>query len=179
LIADNNLSAEWFKWFYSTKEEPRLPYKYNDEVIFLATKEMGRNDKQILEITDQIPKLPILFPVDKWLSLGFPFTPDEKLKAVAQERIDLLVNMELMINDQKVRPVRLTSDVFNITIKRDIYHPEVPENLKKIYKGKYKAVCDGWWLFTKLEKGKHEIHSFASCASGVLALEVNHSLNVG
>lgn len=139
---------------------------------------MNRNDKQVLEITDQIPELPILFPVDKWISLGFPFTDDEKLKAVAQERINLLVNMELMIDGVNVRPVRLTSDVFNIDIKRDIYHPEVPENLKKIYKGKYKAVCDGWWLFTKLENGKHQIHSSASCASGVLALEVNHALNV-
>jgi hypothetical protein len=48
-------------------------------------------------------------------------------------------------------------------------------------RGKYKAVDEGYWIFLKpnsLKKGSHKIPSFTSCETGVISLDVHHTLKV-
>lgn len=143
---------------------------------------MERNDTATFETTDNelSADTPILFPVDKWISFGFPFTPDEQLKQIAKERIDQLPRISASIDGQPITPVRIQSPVFTLHLKRDMPNPEIgnPKN-KKIAKGKYKVVTEGYWAYEKnLSPGTHVISSFASCSTGVLSLDVRHVLKV-
>lgn len=177
------LTQRWFEWWCSFSQEPKTGQIVDDGVFFLTSKKMERYDNAVLETHNVLPQqLPVLFPVDKWLGVGFPFTPDEELKRVAKERIDQLPNMSVKIDDQVVIPIRVQTAVFELKLARDIPNPEVGNNVKSIKKGKYKkAVCEGYWVFLEpntLTKGLHTIPSFASCATGVLSLNVRHTLNV-
>lgn len=168
------LTAEWWKWFYSSKEEPHLPLFLKD-VIFLATKEMTPYDSKTLEIKDSIPpNIPILFPVDKWISLGFPFTPDEELRKVAVQRLEDLT-MSVSLNGEQVRTEQIMSPIFYLDLKREMLNPELGTKVKK---GKYKAISNGHWLYTVLKDTKNEIKSYACCKTGRLTLAVNHLCQV-
>jgi hypothetical protein len=62
---------------------------------------------------------------------------------------------------------RIMTPIFNIDLKQEILNPELGG--KKIRKGKYKVVADGYWLFLKpnsLDIGEHVIETFESCNSG-------------
>lgn len=143
---------------------------------------MARYDKELLKSYNTIPQnTAILFPVDKWLSVGFPFTSNDELKEVAKKRIDMLPTISISLDGIVLSPCRIQSDAFQLELKRDIFNPEIPEGVKKIVKGKYKAVGEGYWVFLKpntLTKGNHEMPAFASCETGVLSLDVHHTLNV-
>ena len=143
---------------------------------------MARYDNQVLETINILSEnMAVLFPVDKWLSVGFPFTSDNLLKDTAKKRIDMLPNISISLDGCILSPHRIQSDVFQLELNRDILSPEIPEGVKKIVKGKYKAVGEGYWIFLKpnnLKKGTHEIPSFASCETGVLSLDVHHILRV-
>jgi len=170
------LTVKWWQWFYSTEEEPREPL-FLPDVTFLSTKEMVSYDRDILTIEDKIPSnIPILFPIDKWISLGFDFTSEEELRKVAVQRIDMLLEMKATINGQSVVPRQILSPVFNLEIKRNVMKPELGN---KIRKGKYKAISNGHWLYTILPSTeKSEIKSYACCKSGRLTLAVNHLCEV-
>jgi len=174
----------WWKWWCSTKKEPMEAAQVDKtkKVIFLTTKRMERFDNEILKVDNIIPEdMAILFPVDKWLSVGFPFTPDETLKDVARKRIDNLPNISINIDSVVLEPIRIQSNVFQLELKRDIPNPETPEKLRKIVKGKYKAVGEGYWIFLKpnsLRKGSHQMPAFASCKTGELSLKVHHNIDI-
>lgn len=148
---------------------------FRSDVTFLATKEMVSYDRDILQIKDNtIPaNIPILFPVDKWISLGFAFTPEHELRKVAKQRIDMLLEMKVSVNGLSVIPRQVMSPIFNLQVKRNVMKPELGN---KIVKGRYKAISNGHWLYTTLGEGSHEIKSFACCKSGRLTLTVNHYL---
>jgi len=176
-------TAKWWKWWHSGPEEPLVGQEdETGNVFFLTTKKMERYDNQVLQIHNTIPRdKAILFPVDKWISVGLAFTPDDQLKDVAKKRIDMLPVVSISIDGISILPHRVQSDVFKIELKRDIPNPEVPSNSKKIVKGKYKAVGEGYWIFLKpnsLKNGNHEMPAFASCETGELSLNVHHTLNI-
>lgn len=126
-----------------------------------------RYDKEVLKSYNTIPlNSVILFPVDKRLSVGFPFTSDGELKEVAKKRIDMLPIVSISLDGIVLSPSRIQSNAFQLKLKQDIFSPEIPEGVKKIVKGKYKAVGEGYWVFLKpnsLTKGNHEMPAFASC----------------
>lgn len=175
----------WFKWWSSTEKTHPQQGEIDSQmkkVYFLTTKRMERFDNEVLEVKDTIPiDMAILFPVDKWLSVGFPFTPDKVLKDTARERIDNIPNLSINIDGSILEPVRVQSEPFQLELKRDIENPETPEKLKKIVRGKYKAVAEGYWVFLKpnsLTKGLHHMPAYASCKKGELSLEVHQNMNI-
>jgi len=94
---------------------------------------MERFDNEILEVSNTIPQdMAIIFPVDKWLSVGFSFTPDHVLKETARKRIENVPNISISLGGIVTQPVRIQSDVFNLNLKRDIHNPETPDKLRKI-----------------------------------------------
>src|SRR5215208_249667 len=172
----------WWKWWCSTTKEPTeaVQIDKSKKVIFLTTKRMERFDNEELKVDNIIPEdMAILFPVDKWISVGFSFTPNDILKDVARKRIDNLPNISISIDNVVLKPIRIQSNSFQLELKRDIPNPEIPTTLRKIVKGKYKAVSEGYWIFLKpnsLRKGKHRMLAFASCKTSELSLKVNHHL---
>jgi hypothetical protein len=178
-------TVQWFKWWASAEKSHPQKGEIDPlmkKVFFLTTKQMERFDKDVLHVNNNIPiHTAILFPVDKWLSVGFPFTPDDVLKITAKERIDNIPNISINLDGIELEPVRIQSDVFQLTLRRNINNPETPDNLKKIVKGKYKAVCEGYWIFLKpnsLSSGTHEMPSYATCKKGELSLDVRQHLEI-
>jgi hypothetical protein len=176
----------WWKWWCrSSPGEPKQAEQgdITKKVFFLTTKKMERFNNEVLEVYNTIPQdMAILFPVDKWLSIGFfPFTPDNILKDIAKTSIDNLPNISISLDGLVNNPIRIQSDVFQLELERDIQNPEIPENLKNISKGNYKAVGEGYWIFLKpnsLKKGNHQMSSFASCKTGELSLEVRQYIDI-
>jgi hypothetical protein len=99
---------------------------------------------------------------------------------LAKMRMDTLEELRVMIDDKTVTPERIRSDVFKLVVGRNI--PEHIDPLlgyvPKIVKGKYNAVIDGYWLLLKPDQDC-KIHSFTSCKTGVLSLNVNHQIKIG
>lgn len=87
----------------------------------------------------------------------------------------MLVNMAIQIDGKPVTPVRVQTDPFILNLKHDVLNPELG---KKIRKGKYKAVGEGYWVFEKLESGNHRLESYASCKTRALSLAVEHQIKI-
>lgn len=175
-----SLTVKWWKWFLN--DEPN-----DSPIFFAASKRMTIDDKETLNAYYQIKRdKPILVSVDKWISLGFLFSPDDKLRQVAKERIDSLTKMHVSFDDKHIIDspnskgvLRIMSPIFYITLKHDMQKPELGP--KKIPKGRYKAVSDGYWLFLQpnsLTTGDHVIEAFGSCQVGKLSLNVRHHLTI-
>lgn len=177
-ISWKNWIEEWFHWFYSTDEE--TTHKDTGDVVFL-TSIHDINNERIKQVNCTIKQdKAILLSVSKWIEFGLPFMNTKKMLDSAKERIDTLEKMTVFLDDVSLKPERIVTHEFQINVERDL--PPVNTGYSKlIKKGKYKAVAEGHWLFIKpnqLEKGEHEIHTFASCATGVVTLDVNHELNI-
>jgi hypothetical protein len=143
---------------------------------------MKANDPETLYTINEIEQdKAILLSVDKWLSISLPFVADQKLMDVATKRIDMLVKVQMAIDDKPVSAERVTSPIFSLNLKHFINEPELPENHRKIVRGRYKALSEGYWIFIKpyaLEKGTHRIHTFASCKSSMYTLDVDHTIKI-
>ena len=178
-------TVRWWKWWCGyEKTDPPTGVKDKDhDVFFLTTKAMLHYDYATLETDNELRSdMAILFPVDKLLAVGFPWSDDQLLKETSKKRIDMLPNISIKLDGVELTPSRVQTPVFDLHLKRDLPKPEEPENVDKIYKGRYKkTVGEGYWIFLKpntLSKGKHEIPAFASCKMQVLSLAVSHTLNV-
>jgi len=166
------LTADWWRFFYNGYSR--------DDVYFLPSKQTIRNDTSVLGTDNIIARnKAILAPVEKWISLGFPFSSDQLLRDTAKSRVDSMVRIEMQLDGVLNKAQRIMSPVFNLIINRDIHEPELGPKL--IRKGKYKAVSDGWWLYLppdSLDLGRHQLDTFASCAAGVISLRVKHTLQI-
>lgn len=173
---------KWFHWFYSTPTEVTDTIYDNYDVVFLTSIHDIHNER-IKEVNCSIAQdKAILVSVSKWIEFGFPFMDDSKMRDAAKERIDTLEKMTVIIDNQAVRPDRLVTEPFQIEVKRDLISPKVAYyKFDKVRKGKYKALADGYWIFVKpnqLEKGQHSLHTFASCATGVVTLDVRFNIEI-
>jgi hypothetical protein len=177
-------TTQWWKWFLEDKQQPQI----NWPVFFTPSKRMIPEDKELLDVYSTISKdVPILISVDKWVSFGFiGISSNEKMIKIAKERLDALSRMYVTMNGQPLASspeshlvTRIMTPIFHINLKQDILNPELGG--KKIRKGKYKVVADGYWLFLKpnsLDVGDHLIETFGSCNSGRLSLDVNHHITI-
>jgi hypothetical protein len=176
------LTVEWWKWFLGENDQRQREQSDSYPTIFFgSSKQMIPDDKEVLNAYSTVRRdQGILISIDKWISLGIVgLTPDDLLMETAKERIDSLVRMEVSIDKQPQRGIRMMSPVFEIDLKHDILKPEVGP--KKIKKGRYKAVTDGYWLFLKpgtLDVGEHTIETFGACRTERLSLSVCHHLTV-
>ena len=141
------------------------------------------NEKRPLHLRTSIDRdKAILISVAKWMSFGLPFMSDFKLREMADDRIDTLQKKFVMIDDEVVEPERVMSKIFTINLKRDIVNPKVSyTRINHIRKGKYKAIGNGYWLFIKpneLEKGLHNVHTIATCESGIVNIDIYRELEI-
>lgn len=170
----NALAISWWKWYLAASQP--VPNGFT----FLRTKQMRAMDRETLVISADIPRNnTILFSVDKWISLGFSFTPCDELERVAHQRINTLTNMNTMIDGSPYTPMRFDSgSCFDIKLKDNINDMELGTAIKK---GKYKAFTDGYWVILepgRLSPGRHVINSNASCSMGILYLGVEYHVNI-
>lgn len=176
------LVRDWWQWFYSapaeTPDQHDL-YPNTGAVRFLVSNVDGRDVNLYLNATIESDRS-ILFPAAKWISIGFPFQKDEDLIKAAKERIDTLENRLVTVDGVMVTAERITTDVFKLDLKRDIVPPPTAyQKVKKIRKGKYKAVGDGYWvLLPSLKEGSHKIHTHVACAQNIVRIDVHHNLQV-
>ncbi len=176
--------TEWWKWFVEENQHPQMI----EPIFFARSKPMIAGDKEQLDAYYNISReTPILISIDKWISFGFVgLTSDEKMINIAKERLDTLSRMFVTIDRQSLVSspesqliTRIMTPIFKVNLKEDILNPELGG--KKIRKGKYKAVADGYWLFLRpnsLDIGNHVIETFGSCNSGRLSLDINHHITI-
>jgi hypothetical protein len=178
----SELTRQWWEWFYSTPTETENQhdlYPNKGDVRFLVSNVDGRDTNLTLNASVEKDKT-VLFPAAKWISLGFPFQKDEDLIQAAKERIDTLENRTVTIDGEPINAQRVTTDVFSLNLRRDIVPPPTAyQKVKKIRKGRYKAVGDGYWiLLSDLEPGLHKIHTHVACAQNIVRIDVHHNLAV-
>jgi hypothetical protein len=176
--------TQWWKWFVEENQHPQMI----EPIFFARSKPMIAGDKEQLDAYYNISReTPILISIDKWISFGFVgLTSDEKMINIAKERLDTLSRMYVTIDGQSLVSspesqliTRIMTPIFKVNLKEDILNPELGG--KKIRKGKYKAVADGYWLFLRpnsLDIGNHVIETFGSCNSGRLSLDINHHITI-
>jgi hypothetical protein len=194
-------AVKWWLWFLESMEQSQTsaqnvffaqPIKSTAQdkvpVFFAPTKYMVPGDKEILSKTSKIKRdMAIMISIDKWISFGYiGLSSEEKMRQVAKERIDRLTRINLSLDGEQIITgpkselvTRITTPVFHVELKNDIMDLELGP--KKVRKGRYKAVTDGYWLFIKpnsLDYGEHKIDTFGSCDNGRLSLNVKHHFTI-
>lgn len=193
-------AVNWWLWFLKSMERSQTsaqnvffsqPIKtiFQDVPVFFApTKYMIPGDKEILSKNSMIKRdMAIMISIDKWISFGYiGLSSEEKMRQVARERIDRLTRINLSLDGEQIITgpksdlvTRIATPVFQVELKNDIIDLELGP--KKVRKGRYKAVADGYWLFIKpnsLEYGEHKIDTFGSCDNGRLSLNVKHQFTI-
>jgi hypothetical protein len=161
-------TARWWQWFLTSNGR-------DPSVYYVKGRMVSPNDKQIHTTYNVIDHdEAILIPIDNWISFGFN---EEKMRQVAKERMDRVIKLQLVVDSKSVVITeRIVSPAFDIEIK------SVPRlEITGMKPGKYKALSDGYWLFlepNELEKGSHKIETLGSCATGLIQLEIHHSLEI-
>lgn len=125
MAVTKELTQRWWEWFYSTPTETPDQhdlYPNSNKVRFLVSNVDGRDTNLYLEASVQLNR-DILFPAAKWISIGLPFQKDADLVRAAKERIDTLEKFDVTIDGQRITPERVVTDVFNLSLKRDIVPP--------------------------------------------------------
>lgn len=201
-ISARDWAVKWWLWFLESMERSQtnaqnvffaqaIKTTTQDSAIpvfFAPTKYMTPGDKETLSQNSMIKRdMAIMISIDKWISLGFiGLSSEEKMKQVAKERIDRLTRINLSLDGHSIitgpeseMVTRIATPIFHVELKKDIIDLELGP--KKVKKGRYKAVADGYWLFIKpnsLEYGEHKIDTFGSCDNGRLTLNVKHHFTI-
>jgi hypothetical protein len=177
-------TAKWWQWLISIASEvnPALDETGNcaginqsdPDVWFLA----GTLGGKAAERNSMVPAgKSILFPV-----INYEMNPLEKpeletktdLIKHVKEDIDDILNLEAIIDGQRIPIFRVQSDpeIFTLKIpKNNIF--QVPRG------GTTQATSDGYWIFLKpLALGNHEIYFAASCSAGSRNVKASYHLTV-
>jgi hypothetical protein len=189
-------TGKWWQWFidpprYDTVVDkgltiPLYTLKQLDlpeqHVIFIGGR-MVTQEKEIHKIYREVEQdKAILLPVDNWISIGHRYlTRDSVLERVAKERMAMIVELRLKIDDDIIKAERVMSPAFPLNVPSTSPYLNMKTEIGQIKKGKYKAISDGYWLFLKpnsLEKGTHVIETFGSCQTGRLSLEIHHTIDI-
>jgi len=127
--------------------------------------------------TVKIPKQSSIFmPLINWVSVrGEDGETDEELLRVARQRMDVVKDLHIHIND-----ITLTTD----TLKKfraespfmDVLLPE--NNIFDQPSGQTRMVSDGYWIFLKPISDSMRIKSLGSCSSGITKIGVHYVINI-
>lgn len=176
------LTAEWWKIFLKNSGQHTNTY-------FVSGQMLTPNDKKIHETDNLIErdKL-IVIPIDNWISVAPKRLLSNKKKVentltkLAQERMDRVSKLELQIDGEYTQSEpRIMSPLFEIDINDDNLDILKTLELGHVQHGKYFALSDGYWLFIEpntLSYGPHVIKTYGSCATGVLELQIHHTLHI-
>jgi hypothetical protein len=177
-------TVKWWQWLASipTEANPAVDEtgkhaavnQRDSNVWFLAGTFGGKTAQRKCIIPDAKS---ILFPV-----INYEMNPLEKpelktesdLRTHVVEDEDDIINLEAMINGQRIPIYRVRSDPPMFTLKIVENNPlQVPGG------GTTEATSDGYWVFLKpLNPGEHEIDFAGSCSAGQRNVKVRYHLTV-
>jgi hypothetical protein len=127
--------------------------------------------------TIKIPKQTSVFmPVINWVSvLHEDGETDEQLLRIARERMDVVKDLQIHINE-----ITLTTDILKKFRTEspfmDVFLPR--NNILGHPRGQSRMVSDGYWIFLKPISENIRIESLGSCSSGITNIGVNYKINV-
>lgn len=176
------LTAEWWKIFLKNRGQHNHTY-------FVSGQMLQPNDKKI-HATDNLierDKL-IVIPIDNWISvapkklLSNRKKVENVLTELAKERMDRVSKLDLQIDDNHVQSEpRIISPLFEIDVNDDNINILKTLEVGHVTNGRYFALSDGYWLFIEpntLSYGPHIIKTYGSCATGVLELQIHHTIHI-
>ena len=177
-------SAKWWQWavMIPKSNNPLLDLtgananinQNNPHVFFLCQTYEGVNS--IPHRTVKIPADKSIFmPIINWISvLHNDGENDEELLETARERMDVVANLEITIDQVSIKEglkkYRAESPFFDFELHED--------NILGLSAGHKRAISDGYWLFIKQLEFDVRLASFGSCSSGVTKIGVNYNLSI-
>ena len=174
----------WWKWLLSIPKDhnPLLDLKGSDayinqtrsSVFFLCQTFESQEVMPIRAVT--IPtNCIILLPIINWVSiLDIDGETDEELLNVANERMNLVRNLEITING-----IRYDRGLEQYRVLSPFFYVKLPENnLLGLPSGTKRAVSDGYWVLLDPNCKQLEITSGGSCSSGQTKIRVGYSVSI-
>jgi hypothetical protein len=184
-LSYSDWSMKWWQWILQIPKsinplfdmEGKKAYlnQVHTKVFFLC---------QTLESSEKIPlrtiKIPkessVFMPVINWVSvLHEDGETDEHLLRVARERMDVVKDLQIHINE-----VTLTTDILKkfrtLSPFMDVFLPR--NNILGHPPGQTRMVSDGYWIFLKPISDNIRIESLGSCSSGITKIGVDYNINI-
>lgn len=184
-LSYSDWSAKWWKWILQIPKninplsdlEGKNAYlnQIHDNVFFLC--QTVESSEKIPHRTIRIPKQSAIFmPVINWVSvLHEDGESDEQLLRVARERMDVVKDLLIYIND-----IALTTDILKKFRAEspfmDLFLPE--NNIFGYNRGQTRIISDGYWIFLKPISGNIRIKSSGSCSSGITKIGVHYNIEI-
>ena len=178
-------TVKWWRWILE------IP-KYNSPLFDPDGKKAYMNQTygkvfflcQTLESSEKIPvrtinvprETSIFMPIINWVSLLHEDgESDEQLLQVARQKMDVVKDLEININD-----IRLTTNFLKkFRVESPFVDVLLPENnILGFSSGKTRIVSDGYWIFTRPLIHNISVKSNGSCSSGLTRIKVNYNINV-
>ena len=98
---------------------------------------------------------------------------DSELLQVAKEKMDVIGNLEININE-----IKITTGLERFRAHSPFFECDLPEdNVFNIESGKRRFVSDGYYLFFKPSLKEIHLSSFASCSQGITKINVEYILS--
>jgi hypothetical protein len=126
--------------------------------------------------TIAIPENSFIFmPIINWISiLHHDGTNYEELLAVAKERMDVVKNLQITIDETTIKEgldrYRAISPFFDVALPKD--------NIVGLPQGVRRAVSDGYWIFLEPKSKLVDITTLSSCSSGATKIGVSYSISL-
>jgi hypothetical protein len=178
-------SGKWWKWILQIPKhinplfdlEGKNAYlnQIHDNVFFLC--QTVESSEKIPDRTIRIPKQSAIFmPVINWVSvLHEDGETDEDLLRVARERMDVVKDLLIYIND-----IPLTTDILkNFRAESSFMDLSLPQdNIFGYHGGQTRIISDGYWIFLKPVNDNIRIKSSGSCSSGITRIGVHYNIYI-
>jgi hypothetical protein len=173
---------QWWHWLLSI---PKSDNPANDHTGSNAYRDQHDRNVfflcQTIESADSVPDREItvkygqvvFMPVINWISaMGIHGKDQRELLAVAKAKMDVVVDLELVIDGTKARDTlrehRAHSGLFSVDLPND--------NVLGLKKGSWEFISDGYWIFFYPKKGRTRLYSRASCSQGLTNISVNYDI---
>jgi hypothetical protein len=178
-------TVKWWKWILQIPKsinplfdmDGKNAYlnQIHDKVFFLC--QTLESSEEFPHRTVKIPKESSIFmPVINWVSvLGEDGETDEQLLQVARQRMDVVKDLHIYINE-----ITLTTDILKKFRTEspflDVLLPE--NNIFGLPSGQTRMVSDGYWIFLRPISDSIRIKSLGSCSSGITKIGVDYNINI-
>jgi hypothetical protein len=181
----SNWTVKWWEWILEIPKyinplfDPDGKNAYMNQTygkVFFLCQTLESSEK-IPVRTINVPKETSIFmPIINWVSLLHEDgESDEELLQVARQRMDVVKDLEIKINE-----VRLTTKFlkkFRVESPFvDVFLPE--NNIFGLPPGRTRIVSDGYWIFTRPLTHNISVKSVGSCSSGLTRIKVNYNINI-
>ncbi|MDR4492237.1 MAG: hypothetical protein R2685_15275 [Candidatus Nitrosocosmicus sp.] len=173
----------WWQWLLSIpkSKNPALDCDGNYAQI-------GQDDPhvfylcQTLESSESIPERKITVPRGKklflplinWISFKDKDTTNEAMKTIAQEKMDVIGNLNLNINKKQI-----IADFVKFRVKTPFFNVNLPQNnILNLDCDQILCLSDGYWICLKPNVENLQLTSFGSCSLGITEIGINYYIQI-